>query len=253
VPPAPRRKRRVSADTGPCAVARGVGAPVSDRRIGRASARPRARDGPDGQREIHDARRHRRSHQQHEAGSNPHQRGPQRICALREDPDVVLVGEMRDTETMAAALKLAETGHLTLATLHTNSAAQTITRIVDAFPAHQQSQIRVQLSLVLEGIVCQALVPNASGAGRTPALEVLVASSAIRNLIREDKVHQLYGAMQVGQDKAGMQTMNQSLAKLVERRVIAKESALWTSPARDELAMMLEKREGIGVSAGLRR
>jgi twitching motility protein PilT len=174
-------------------------------------------------------------------------------AALREDPDVVLVGEMRDTETMAAALKLAETGHLTLATLHTNSAAQTITRIVDAFPAHQQSQIRVQLSLVLEGIVCQALVPNASGAGRTPALEVLVASSAIRNLIREDKVHQLYGAMQVGQDKAGMQTMNQSLAKLVERRVIAKESALWTSPARDELAMMLEKREGIGVSAGLRR
>jgi twitching motility protein PilT len=124
---------------------------------------------------------------------------------------------------------------------------------VDAFPAHQQSQIRVQLSLVLEGIVCQALVPNASGAGRTPALEVLVASSAIRNLIREDKVHQLYGAMQVGQEKGGMQTMNQSLAKLVERRVITKESALWTSSARDELVMMLEKYEALGVPAGLRR
>jgi twitching motility protein PilT len=166
-------------------------------------------------------------------------------AALREDPDVVLVGEMRDTETMAAALKLAETGHLTLASLHTNSAAQTITRIVDAFPAHQQGQIRVQLSLVLQGIVCQMLIGHASGAGRAVALEVLVASSAVRNLIREDKVHQLYGAMQVGQDRVGMQTMNQSLARLVERRVITRESALKSSSSPDELVLMLA-RNGTG-------
>ena len=139
-------------------------------------------------------------------------------AALREDPDVVLVGEMRDLETMEAALKLAETGHLTMATLHTNSAAQTITRIIDAFPAHQQAQIRTQLSLVLEGIVCQALLPKASGQGRVAALEILVATPAIRNLIRDDKIHQIYGTMQTGQEKFGMQTMNQALARLVEKR-----------------------------------
>jgi twitching motility protein PilT len=122
-------------------------------------------------------------------------------AALREDPDVVLVGEMRDLETMEAAMKLAETGHLTLATLHTNSAAQTVTRIVDAFPSHQQAQIRTQLSLVLEGIICQALLPKASGNGRAAALEILVATPAIRNLIRDDKVHQIYSTMQSGQEK----------------------------------------------------
>jgi twitching motility protein PilT len=142
---------------------------------------------------------------------------------------------------MEAAMKLAETGHLTMATLHTNSAAQTITRIIDAFPAHQQSQIRTQLSLVLEGIVCQALVPKASGQGRVAALEILIANPAIRNLIREDKIHQIYGTMQAGQEKYGMQTMNQSLAKLVERRVISREEALKTSSNRDELTAILER------------
>jgi twitching motility protein PilT len=162
-------------------------------------------------------------------------------AALREDPDVVLVGEMRDLETMEAALKLAETGHLTMATLHTNSAAQTITRIIDAFPAHQQAQIRTQLSLVLEGIVCQALLPKAGGKGRVAALEILVATPAIRNLIRDDKIHQIYGTMQTGQEKLGMQTMNQSLARLVERRIVTRDTALATSSLRDELLTILER------------
>jgi twitching motility protein PilT len=162
-------------------------------------------------------------------------------AALREDPDVVLVGEMRDLETMEAAMKLAETGHLTMATLHTNSAAQTITRIIDAFPAHQQSQIRTQLSLVLEGIVTQALIPKSSGNGRVAALEILVATPAIRNLIRDDKIHQIYGTMQAGQEKLGMQTMNQSLARLVEKRVITRDEALGTSSHRDELITLLER------------
>ena len=170
-------------------------------------------------------------------------------AALREDPDVVLVGEMRDLETMEAALKLAETGHLTMATLHTNSAAQTITRIVDAFPAHQQAQIRTQLSLVLEGIVCQALMPKAGGKGRVAALEILIATPAIRNLIRDDKIHQIYGTMQAGQEKFGMQTMNQSLAKLVERRIITMDLALATSSNRDELLMMLQRSQAPGTAA----
>jgi twitching motility protein PilT len=162
-------------------------------------------------------------------------------AALREDPDVVLIGEMRDLETMEAALKLAETGHLTMATLHTNSAAQTITRVIDAFPAHQQAQIRTQLSLVLEGVVCQALVPKASGSGRVAALEILVATPAIRNLIRDDKIHQIYGTMQTGQEKYGMQTMNQSLARFVEKRLITRDVAFATSSNRDELISMLER------------
>jgi twitching motility protein PilT len=162
-------------------------------------------------------------------------------AALREDPDVVLVGEMRDLETMEAAMKLAETGHLTMATLHTNSAAQTITRIIDAFPAHQQAQIRTQLSLVLEGIVCQALLPKANGQGRVAALEILTATPAIRNLIRDDKIHQIYGTMQAGQEKFGMQTMNQSLARLVEKRVISRETAYNASSNRDELTQILDR------------
>jgi twitching motility protein PilT len=162
-------------------------------------------------------------------------------AALREDPDVVLVGEMRDLETMEAAMKLAETGHLTMATLHTNSAAQTITRIIDAFPAHQQSQIRTQLSLVLEGIITQALIPKASGTGRCAALEILVATPAIRNLIRDDKIHQIYGTMQAGQEKLGMQTMNQSLARLYEKRMITRDAALSTSSHRDELLALLDR------------
>ncbi len=132
--------------------------------------------------------------------------------ALREDPDVVLIGEMRDLETIESALRIAETGHLTFATLHTNSAAQTINRIVDVFPAHQQSQVRAQLSLVLEGIMCQSLLPKASGTGRCLAMEIMIPNAAIRNLIREDKIHQIYSSMQTGQEKYGMQTFNQSLA-----------------------------------------
>jgi twitching motility protein PilT len=170
-------------------------------------------------------------------------------AALREDPDVVLIGEMRDLETMEAAMKLAETGHLTMGTLHTNSAAQTITRIIDAFPAHQQSQIRTQLSLVLEGIVCQALLPKASGQGRVAALEILIATPAIRALIRDDKIHQIYGTMQTGQDKFGMQTMNQSLARLVERRLITREVAANTSSNRDELFQILER--GASAQSGM--
>jgi twitching motility protein PilT len=162
-------------------------------------------------------------------------------AALREDPDVVLVGEMRDLETMEAAMKLAETGHLTMATLHTNSAAQTITRIIDAFPAHQQAQIRTQLSLVLEGIVCQALLPKANGQGRVAALEILTATPAIRNLIRDDKIHQIYGTMQAGQEKFGMQTMNQSLARLVEKRLVTRETAYNASSNRDELTLILDR------------
>ena len=176
-------------------------------------------------------------------------------AALREDPDVVLVGELRDLETMEAALKLAETGHLTLATLHTNSAAQTVTRLIDAFPAHQQAQIRTQLSMVLEGIVCQTLLPKASGQGRVAALEILVATPAIRNLIRDDKIHQIYGTMQTGQEKLGMQTMNQALARLVERKIVTRDIALGTSSLRDELITILERGAAAHPAAapGVRR
>ena len=146
--------------------------------------------------------------------------------ALRQDPDVVLVGEMRDLETIESALRIAETGHLTFATLHTNSAASTINRIIDVFPSEQQSQIRAQLSLVLEGILCQALLPRVDGGGRVMALEVLVPNSAIRNLIREDKIHQIYSMMQNGQDKYGMQTFNQSLATLYHTRLISKKAPM---------------------------
>ncbi len=162
-------------------------------------------------------------------------------AALREDPDVVLVGELRDLETMEAAMKLAETGHLTLATLHTNSAAQTVTRIVDAFPAHQQAQIRTQLSLVIEGIVCQSLLPKAAGKGRACALEILVATPAIRSLIRDDKVHQIYSSMQAGQEKYGMQTMNQALARLAQSHQITRETAMSATSNRDELQAMFER------------
>ena len=132
----------------------------------------------------------------------------------------MLIGEMRDHETVESALRIAETGHLTLATLHTNSATQTINRIIDIFPPHQQGQIRVQLSFVLEGIMCQALLPRMSGRGRSLAMEILIPNAAIRNLIREDKVHQVYGMMQAGQAKHGMQTFNQSLAQLYFKRMI---------------------------------
>lgn len=154
---------------------------------------------------------------------------------LRQDPDVVLVGEMRDYETVEAALRIAETGHLTFATLHTNSAAQTINRIVDIFPAHQQSQIRTQLSLVLEGILCQSLLPKPGGKGRVLAMEIMIPNPGIRNLIREDKLHQVYGMMQSGQAKHGMRTFNQSLASLYFRKQITMQTALNRSSFPDEL------------------
>jgi twitching motility protein PilT len=158
---------------------------------------------------------------------------------LRQDPDVVLVGEMRDLETIAAALTIAETGHLTFGTLHTNSCAQTMNRIIDVFPTSQQDQVRAQLSLVLEGVLSQQLLPTADGRGRAMALEIMVATPAIRNLVREAKLHQVYSAMQAGQ-KYGMQTMNQSLAGLVQRRRITREEALNRSSAPDELAQLLD-------------
>jgi len=179
-------------------------------------------------------------------------------AVLRQDPDIVLIGEMRDLETIESALRIAETGHLTFATLHTNSAAQTINRIIDVFPPHQQSQIRAQLSFVLEGILCQALLPRASGQGRTLAMEILVPNAAIRNLIREDKVHQIYSAMQVGQLRYGMQTFNQSLASLVMKRQITRDLALSMSSNADELHEMLERgvasasSVGAGAGAGAR-
>jgi len=174
-------------------------------------------------------------------------------AALREDPDIVLIGELRDLETIESALRIAETGHLTFATLHTNSAAQTINRIIDVFPAHQQGQIRTQLSLVLEGIVSQTLLPKAAGSGRVVAMEILVPTPAIRNLIRDDKVHQIYSSMQAGQEKLGMQTMNQSLATLVQRRLITRDEALAASSLKDELIEMLARGAGVVPGAGLNR
>src|SRR5882672_2050500 len=174
-------------------------------------------------------------------------------AALREDPDVVLIGELRDLETVEAALRIAETGHLTLATLHTNSAAQTINRIIDVFPAHQQGQIRTQLSLVLEGIVCQALLPRSDGKGRVVSLEILVPNPAIRNLIRDDKIHQIYGAMQTGQEKLGMQTANQSLASLHLKRLITLDVALGASSNKDELQDMITRGVGVVAGAGMGR
>lgn len=160
---------------------------------------------------------------------------------LRQDPDIVLIGEMRDLETIEAALTVSETGHLSLATLHTNSAVQTINRIIDVFPPHQQEQIRVQLSFVLEGILSQQLIAHKSGKGRVLAIEVLVPNPAIRNLIREDKVHQIYSTMQTGQAKFGMQTMNQSLMELYTKGHISYEDALGRSAVPEELIAMLQK------------
>lgn len=168
---------------------------------------------------------------------------------LRQDPDVVLIGEMRDLETIEAALSVSETGHLTLATLHTNSAVQTINRVIDVFPPHQQEQIRVQLSFVLEGILAQQLIPRKSGQGRALAVEILIPNAAIRNLIREDKIHQLYSTMQTGQAKFGMQTMNQSLNELYTKGLISYDEALGRSSVPDEMLTMLQR----ATSASQRR
>jgi twitching motility protein PilT len=169
---------------------------------------------------------------------------------LRQDPDVVLVGEMRDLETIEAALTIAETGHLVFATLHTNSCVQTMNRVIDVFPPHQQSQVRAQLSFVLQGVMTQLLLPRAAGPGRVLALEVMVPNPAIRNLIREDKIHQIYSQMQVGQDKFGMQTLNQSLYSLYARRLISLEEALGRSSDQDELRAMIEQRAALPAAQG---
>jgi len=169
---------------------------------------------------------------------------------LRQDPDKVLIGEMRDLETIEAALTIAETGHLTFATLHTNSAMQTVNRIIDVFPPHQQPQIRAQLSFVLEGVLCQMLVPKANGQGRVLALEIMIPNPAIRNLIREEKVHQIYSVMQTGQEKFGMQTMNQSLLNHYLVRNITLEEALSRSTLPEELTQMIQRAQ---IAQGARR
>jgi twitching motility protein PilT len=162
------------------------------------------------------------------------------------------VGELRDLETVQAAMTIAETGHLCFATLHTNSAVQTINRVIDVFPPHQQSQIRAQLSFVLEGVVCQSLVPRASGSGRVAALEIMIPNSAIRNLIREDKMHQVYSQMQIGQGISGMQTLNQHLALLYAARTISLEEAIGSSSDANELQQIISSAAAAGGGASSR-
>jgi twitching motility protein PilT len=163
---------------------------------------------------------------------------------LRQDPDVVLVGEMRDLETISAALTISETGHLVFATLHTNSCVQSVNRMIDVFPENQQPQVRAQISFVLEGVVTQQLLPRADGPGRVLACEVMCPNPAIRNLIREDKVHQIYTQMQVGQDKFGMMTLNQSLFNLTQRRLITTDEAFARTSDQDELKAMFQGVQG---------
>ena len=184
--------------------------------------------------------------------------------ALREDPDVILVGEMRDLETVGAALTIAETGHLVLATLHTNSAAESINRVIDVFPSNQQSQVRAQLAFVLEGVITQTLLPKLKGRGRSMAAEIMVATPAIRALIRDDKVHQIYSAMQSGK-KFGMQTMNDALYQLYTAREVAQEECervshdpkeflrmIGVTPLEDQDSSMTDRPQQ-QKSAGLRR
>ena len=178
---------------------------------------------------------------QREVHSDTHSFANSLRAALREDPDVVLIGEMRDLETIESALRIAETGHLTFATLHTNSAVSTINRIIDVFPAHQQPQVRAQLSMVLEGILCQSLLPKIDGRGRAMVMEILIPTAAIRNLIREDKIHQIYSAMQTGTGTSGMQTFNQSLANAYQQKLITIEVALARSSNPDELQDLINR------------
>jgi len=178
---------------------------------------------------------------QREVGSDTKSFAQALKSVLREDPDVVLIGELRDLETIKIALTLSETGHLTLATLHTNTAVQTVNRIIDVFPPHEQSQVRAQLSFVLEGILCQTLIPKIGG-GRVLAVEVLVPTPAIRNLIREDKVHQIYSQQQIGQEKWKMQTLNQSLTDLYLRKLISYDDAIGKSQEPEEIKRLITER-----------
>jgi twitching motility protein PilT len=187
---------------------------------------------------------------QREIGTDATGFGAALRAALRQDPDVILLGEMRDLETISTALTAAETGHLVFGTLHTQSAPSTIDRVIDVFPAEQQDQVRTQLAGALQGVVTQALLPTADGQGRVAALEILLPDDAIRNLIRQAKIAQIYSYMQTG-SRSGMQTMEQSLADLVARRVIAADEAIAHSSRRDELAGLLE-RSGAGAPGGLR-
>src|SRR6476659_2528851 len=181
--------------------------------------------------------------------------------ALRQDPDVILIGEMRDLDTIQAALTISETGHLAFATLHTNSAAEAINRIIDVFPSHQQSQVRAQLAFVLEGIITQTLLPKAKGRGRAMAAEILVVTPAVRALIRDDKIHQIYSTMQSGK-KFGMQTMNDALYGLYMSREVALDDCLRASHDPNEFLRMIgqspedEKKPagaGMGGAAAARR
>jgi len=167
---------------------------------------------------------------------------------LREDPDVVLIGEMRDLETIQSAITTAETGHLTFGTLHTNSASQTINRIIDVFPPHQQDQVRTQLSMNLEGIITQSLLPKTGGRGRCLAVEVLIPNPAIRHLIRDNKIHQIYSTMQTGQEKYGMITFNQSLASLHFKREISLDYALSVSHNPEELNELIKRGSSVLTS-----
>jgi twitching motility protein PilT len=175
---------------------------------------------------------------QREVGSDTHSFSNALKYALREDPDVILIGEMRDLETIQAALTIAETGHLVFATLHTNSAAEAINRIIDVFPSHQQSQVRAQLAFVLEGIITQTLLPRARGRGRCMAAEILVITPAMRALIRDDKVHQIYSMMQSGK-KFGMQTLNDALYQLYQSREVTEEECLRVSSDPNEFLRMI--------------
>jgi twitching motility protein PilT len=186
---------------------------------------------------------------QREVGTDTHSFAAALKYALREDPDVILVGEMRDLETIAAAITIAETGHLCFATLHTNSAAEAINRMIDVFPSHQQSQVRAQLAFVLEGIVTQTLLPKAQGKGRVMAAEILVVTPAIRALIRDDKVHQIYSSMQAGK-KFGMQTLNDALYQLYMNREVTADECLRVSGDPTEFQRMIGQLDPLEDSNG---
>jgi twitching motility protein PilT len=169
---------------------------------------------------------------------------------LREDPDVVLVGEMRDLETVEACLRVAETGHLTFSTLHTNSAVESISRIIDIFPSQYQTQVRIMLSMSLEAVMTQALLPRIDGKGRVLAMEIMIPNPAIRNLIRENKIHQIYSSMQMGQEKFGMQTFNQSLANLYFRKLVSLDLIMSMTSFPEELTDIIQRRGGERIKAG---
>ena len=190
---------------------------------------------------------------QREVFADTHGFAPALKHILRQDPDIVLIGEMRDLETIEAALVVAETGHLVFSTLHTNSAVQTINRVIDVFPPHQQEQVRAQLSLVLHGVISQQLLARTDGRGRCLAAEVMIPNAAIRNLIRESKVHQIYSQLQVGQQKWGMQTMSQALLDLVHRRLITPADGIAHATEPEELKTMLGEHPQPAARAAARQ